>query len=240
VTASWKAENATSAATDPTFSAVEADFETLRGHCIVSNELLQDSVNIDQMIEATFSGSFAAEIDRVCFSGTGSTPEPLGIENYTSVNSVLMGTNGAKLSSVGYNKILDAIHALGDSGINNVTAMVTSWRTFTDLAKLVDGDSNPLTKPDLIKSIPILPTNVISDTKTIGSATSACSSIILGDFTRLGLIYRLNLTSKPLVERYAENYQTGFIGALRMDAVSEHDEAFCKITGILKEAGSTS
>src|SRR4030095_2900310 len=69
-TAAWRSENGAVAESDPTFEAVTFTPRSLDVFFKTSRELVEDSINIAEILEATLVRSFAVEVDRVCLAGT--------------------------------------------------------------------------------------------------------------------------------------------------------------------------
>src|SRR5207247_8818606 len=93
--AAWRSENGAVASSDPTFDGVVFTPRSLAVVTPVSRELLEDSINIEDMLTLAFVRSFAAELDRVALQGTGTPPQPKGVQNASGIGAVTMGVNGA-------------------------------------------------------------------------------------------------------------------------------------------------
>ena len=63
--ATWRAENAAVAESDPTFSAVVLAPKTLAVIVRASRELIEDSLNIENGLTTALAGALSAELDRV-------------------------------------------------------------------------------------------------------------------------------------------------------------------------------
>jgi HK97 family phage major capsid protein/HK97 family phage prohead protease len=217
VTVAWRLENAEITAADNTYEGVVFVPRSLAALIRVSRELLEDSVNIEAMLERSFAGAFAVEVDRVALRGTGTAPEPRGITNTTNVNSIAGG--GPQTS---YDKLCDAVGAILADNAPMPTAAVMSPAIFVQLAKLKETSTTaPLARPPLLDGITFSPTTGMPDT-----------TAIVGGFTSLLLGVRSSLRVEVLRERYGEFLQVGFLGHLRMDVALEHPEAFAQITGL--------
>ena len=82
----WKKENSKyTASLDTTFGAVTLTAHTLMSMVSLSVELAADGMNIEQVIEREIARSIALEVDRVCLSGSGTEPEPRGIEHTANI-----------------------------------------------------------------------------------------------------------------------------------------------------------
>lgn len=76
--------------------------------------MIEDGVNTDAVLRQIFSGAAAIALDQAILSGSGSSNQPRGILNTSGLQSVSMGTDGAKLGSTGgfYDPIFLAISAI--------------------------------------------------------------------------------------------------------------------------------
>ncbi len=88
------------------------------------------------------------------------------------------------LHMTAYSDLTAPISALLTNNAPMPTAFLMHPRTLFEYSDLLDGDNNPLVKPDIIKNIPFLDTTGIGITDTVGTSTN-CSKIIMGDFSQL-------------------------------------------------------
>jgi HK97 family phage major capsid protein len=229
----WKAENAAIAEGDPVFGRVLFSAKTLAGRVPLSRELLEDSTNIGEALEAAFTGAMAVELDRAAIYGDGTGNSPTGVWHTSGINAVSMGTNGAALT--GYGDILDAMLALKNANAADPTAMICAPRTEIALAKLVDGELNPLRVPDLVARVPLLSTTSAPVDEDEGTAENA-SSIVLGDFRDLLVGMRTELQIRIFDQPLAGNGQLLAVAWLRADVQLARTASFCKLTGIIPAA----
>ncbi|MBA3483493.1 MAG: phage major capsid protein [Pirellulales bacterium] len=229
-TPSWRGENQLIAESDPTFTQVTFAPKTLAVMVRVSQELLDDSVNIGAALQKSLARAMALEVDRVALLGTGAANEPLGVLNLAGINSVSMGANGAAVTD--YTDILDAILAMQEDNAGEPTAAIMAPRTIRAYNGLVDTTGQPMMRPKSIENLPFLETTQMSITQTQGSASNA-SSVVLGNFSELVIGMRNQLRIEVLKERYREYYQVAFLAAMRVDVQAWHDESFAKIVGII-------
>lgn len=106
--------------------------------------------------------------------------------------------------------------------------------TFTGaaLAKLKDGDGNPLNVPQMVSSVPMLTTTSASIAETQGTANNA-SSILYGNFRELFIGMRDEVQVTVLRERYADYGQVGFLVWMRADVQLAHKASFSRLKGII-------
>lgn len=226
----WRAENASVASGDPTFGRVLLSAKSLAGIVKISRELLMDTVNAGSIIEQALARAMALEIDRAAIWGDGADNSPTGIVNTTGINTVSMGTNGAVLGD--YDEIIDTLYALELANAAEPTAMIMHPRTKATLAKLKDGQQNPLSVPEMVARIPRLTSTAAPIDETEGTATNA-SSIVTGDFSQLFLGMREDITIRLLDQLYAENGQIALLVHARMDVQLAQPKSFATLTGII-------
>ncbi|HXH53544.1 MAG TPA: phage major capsid protein [Sphingomicrobium sp.] len=226
----WRAENAAITESDPTFGRVAFQAHSLAGLVRCSRELLEDSVNVEAMLENAFVQATALAFDVGCLYGTGpGNNQPTGLGNISGIASVSMGNNGAALTN--YDKIIDTIYELQLANAGDPSAMIYHPRTGAALAKLKDSQNNPLTVPEMVAKVPKLVTTSVPIDQTQGTSTDA-SSILTGDFKRMLIGLRNSLRIEILKERYADVHQYGFVAFMRGDMQVEHKAAFAKLVGI--------
>jgi HK97 family phage major capsid protein len=197
----------------------------------VSRELLEDSVNIGEMLEAALVRSFAVEVDRVCLFGTGTPPQPRGLRNTTNVAQVSQGVNGLALTN--YDPILDLLALVWANNVTAVTTAIMAPRTLATISKLKEATTNaPLTRPVVLQDWQFLMTANVSITETQGTSTNA-STLYMGDWSQMMLGVRTEMTVEVARELFRGNYQYGFFGHLRMDMQVTHPESFGRLIGII-------
>lgn len=247
-TLEWRAENIAINASDPTFSGVTFEPKTVGALTRVSMELLQDSLNIEDMLATMFVNSFANEVDRVALVGDSGDGEPDGVLNFSDLSlAYSMGTDGSSFvdgpatgaTSTGNSPFYPFLAVISAIKQNNVSpsAAIMAPRTLVDLYDLVATDNQPLQMPKIVSDMMLLDTSGVPVTDTIG-ANSDGSKIFIGDWSKLLIGIRKELTLQVLKERYAENLQTGFLGAMRFDIQAEHEKAFGYIAGVRSYDGS--
>ncbi len=233
--AGWRSENEAVSKSDLSFDKAELIPKSLAVIVVVSRELLEDSVNIDQVITNSLAECMAAALDTAVFYGAGGEKEPLGITKVTGILEVSMGDNGAPVAS--YSPLIKAMAKLAENNANDATASVMNPRTYFEFADLCDTTGQPLRKPEALGSMPMLHTNKVPVDDTQGTATDA-SSIITGNFADVIIGMRTDFRLELLRELYAENYQYGFLASLRADVAVANPESFCIVKGITPNPAS--
>ncbi|MDQ2077629.1 phage major capsid protein [Marinimicrobium sp. ABcell2] len=229
----WRAENAAVGGSDPTFSRVLFTAKSCAAIVKASREVLEDSVNVEQILMQAFAQAAALEIDRAALQGSGASDEPRGILNISGINEMEMGTNGAAFTD--YDPWLDAIYELELDNVPGPYASAMHPRTARDLRKLktgLSGDNTSLVMPPSVSEIARRITTTLPIDETQGTAENA-SSVIIGNFSQMMVGIRSDLRIEVLRERYADNNQIGFLAHFRMDIQVRHPEAFCAIKGVI-------
>ncbi|MBI3393836.1 MAG: phage major capsid protein [Nitrospirae bacterium] len=229
-TATWTAENGTVTASDPTFGALTFTPQTLIALVKVSRQLVEDSLNIEEALTAAFSGSMAAELDRVALFGTGTAPEPRGLKNVSGVGSVSMGTNGAALTN--FDPFITSAQTILDANGPLPAAAIMAPRTFASIGKLKDTTNQPMTRPGILSGLNFFESTVCPVNETQGTSSNA-SRVFLGDFLELVIGMRADVRIEVLRERFSDNFQYGFLCHLRADVQVMHPESFCQVIGII-------
>lgn len=226
-TVAWRAENASIAEGDPTFERCTFTAKTLAGGIKLSRELAEDSINVGAMIENAFAKAMAEKLDYAAIWGDGSSNSPTGVASTVGINTVSIG-----VPFNSYDDVIDGIYELQLDNAADPTAMIMHPRTNAAMAKLKDGDGNPLSIPEMVARVPRLLTTAAPIDETEDSRTDA-SSIVLGDFTQLMIGMRHQLEIRVFDQPYASTGQLYVVAWLRADVQLAHPAAFCTLTGIL-------
>ena len=224
-TVAWRAENAAVAESDPAFEGLVFVPRSLAVYFKVSRELLEDSVNIEQALEASLIGALSVELDRVALEGSGTAPEPKGIIASTGIGSVAVSA-----AITNWDKFIDGLYELWVDSAADPTGIVMHPRTLQTISKFKEGTTNaPLPKPPVLANVPIYRTTGLSITLSPGTATT----VVMGNFSELIIGIRTQLQIEILRELFAGNLQVGFLAFLRADIGLAHPQSFVKLTGIV-------
>jgi HK97 family phage major capsid protein len=224
----WRAENATVAESDPTFSRVLLKPKSLAVMVKAPLELLEDSINMETELPNILARALAVEVDRAGLVGSGSGNEPTGIVNYAALTANTFA--GGALDS--YTPLVTARTALHGAN-ERLTGYVMSPRDEGTLAGLVDSTGQPMRKPEAIADTPMLWT---SNMPTDGGTGTNESQIIAGDWAQLMLGMRSQIRIVTLRERFMDNLQFGFIAHIRADFAAARDSAFTVLDAITPAA----
>lgn len=228
-TAAWREENGQVAESAPTFRNIVLTPRSLSFYTKISRELLADGVNIDAAIYEVIAQAFAKEIDRAGLMGSGTAPEPRGLRNIVGVNQISSGANGATLA--GYGKLFEATQSILEANAPMPTAAIMSPRSRVKIGTLAATDGQPLQVPPMLAGLQMLTTSQIPNDLTVGTSTD-CSAIYLGDFSKLVLGMREQLSIQVMEEAFADYGQIGFMCHVRMDVAALYPSAFAVINGV--------
>lgn len=226
----WRDENQSVTESEPTFGSVNFTPRSLACLVKVSEEVLADSVNIAEALEAALLGSLSVELDRACLFGSGASSQPLGLFNQTGINTVSMGDNGGTPDN--FDDLLDAIYEIELANGGPATAAIHHPRTARTYRKLKDGQNQPLMMPEALRSLQFLPTTSVPINQTQGTASGICSSILVGDYRQAILGLRQSLVIRKLDQTFAGNLQVGFLAYLRADVGFAQPKSFTRIVGV--------
>lgn len=234
-TASWIAEGGAITASDITIGTIPFVAKSLKAKVIASGELLQDSLNIGQVINASMVGAFSNEIDRVALEGAGTATEPKGIYNYTSPSTYSMGANGAAITDFTF--LIEAVKAMLNNNCPIPKHLILNVREWATITSLVATDGHPLLPPfnlaELVyDSQGLHETSKTSVTQTMGTAVNS-SSMYLGGFQNLFYGLRLGLKIIPTHELVSTNYQYSFLAVARGDFQPRREADFGVVKGII-------
>lgn len=239
-TAVFRAEGSTITESDPNFDNVTLTATTQSALTVGSLEWFQDADNVDEIVSEAIGKAIGLGIDLAALYGSITTgsgtinlatpPNPRGVLGalLALAGGQVLGdaTNGTAQGAAGGSKwaeIVDLIYAIRD---NNEDPNALIWNTKTPRLynKLVDTLGQPLQPPDVIKEMTKFESNQIP-TYTRGTMASA-SDVFAGDWTKLLIGQRLDLTIQTLTERYAENGQVGIVAHWRGDIQPARPKAF--------------
>ncbi len=236
VTGGWYSEAAAIAASDAAFDSVTFTARKLAALVVVNNELLEDTEGLDAVIEQSIAAALALKLDLVSLVGSGSAPEPRGIQNTSNIKTVTgVGTPAS------WDKFIEAIYKLRQVNYDP-NAVIYSARTAESLAKLKTGlasDNTPLQMPADIAALMKLTSNQVPN--NLGSGTDE-SLAFVGQWNQLAIGMRRNITVEVAREGaydvsgtvYSafQKDQTLIRATLRADVQVLQPAAFCLMSGI--------
>lgn len=223
---SWHGENELIAEVGATFGEVTLlnGTKSLKSITRFSNELARSSVvALDQTLRDKMVLDVAAKIDTAFFTGTGTSGEPLGLLNYTGVQT--MTTVGA----LTLDKLLDAVALMYTANVDTSRLRwVMPSATFISLRKLKDGQGQYLVQPDntadavfRLFGIPVLVTNRMTAGK-----------VVLADFSQIAVARDMAPSVKLLDQTYADYDQQAIRVVARYDAAPLNPTAIVIMSGV--------
>lgn len=227
----WRAENAEVTASEPTFDRITLAPKSLMALVKCSRELLEDSLNMEQMLPQIIAAAMALEVDRAGLFGTGADDQPTGLTGL-SIGQVALAAKLSAHAGGSYGSLVAARTAILTANAGDPTAIILHPREDGALVGLLNGNGDPAQAPAKIAAIPQLTTTTIPVNGGVGTNES---SIIMGNFRHMLIGLRNSLRIEVLKERYAEFNQFGFVAHMRVDFAAEHLGAFAEITGIKPE-----
>jgi HK97 family phage major capsid protein len=229
VTAAWYAEAGEISESDATLDSVTLTARKMACMVRINREILEDSdPGVDGIIRNSVAQAMALELDRVALVGTGTAPQPRGLQNVVGINTV---------TSVGtpadYGKFLDAIF---ECRLDNFepNAVINSVRTAKTLAKLFTGissDKTPLMMPSDYSALTRFASNQIP--VNLGAGTNE-SLAFVGKFDELMIGLRQNIiieVSNSAADVF-EKDQVMLRATWRGDVQVTRATAFCLMSGI--------
>ncbi|MCB5201815.1 phage major capsid protein [Neorhizobium sp. T786] len=197
----------------------------------VTRELLEDSLNIGTALPDLLAKKMAEKLDRVAFLGSGTDSEPRGVINFQNLTDTTGFAAGAPKVMSDYLPFVRARTALRQVNAD-VSAYVMGVREEGALAEFKDTTGQPLQPPKLIADVPMYSTNDIPSNSGPGNNESV---IIAGDWRKLMIGMRNEITIEVLRERYASTMEVGFLCWMRFDIAAEHEQAFTVLRNIIPD-----
>lgn len=223
--AGWVAESPTITAGDQTLSVVSFVPKNYVSLTKVSLQAAHDSVNLSEVLEMQLTNSFREAVESAMLNGTGATNQPKGIYHFTGL---ACSFNAAGTNMASWAPVCSVLSALESAGVEP-TAIIMAPRTYYDLLTLQETTDAYLNPPLGIP--PVYRTKAIPVNLTIGGH-SDCSYALAGDFRRLYLGIREDVTIVRLNERYMDSMEYGWLGYIRCDVQAVSENSFGKIHAI--------
>jgi HK97 family phage major capsid protein len=212
----YRAEAGPVANDEPTFAGVTLVAKSHDVYFKASREVLEDSININEAINASLIGAAAVGIDTAALAG--SSPGVIGIINHPDVDDV------AGAGTIDWDDILNGFYILWKNNVE-ANAIVVSPRERLAIAKFKGSvEGNPLIVPPAIAAVPLYSTTVLPYAGTTVS--------VVGDFTKMIVGVRAALRIAVARELFAESGEVGFFANMRIDMQLAYPQAFATITGI--------
>jgi HK97 family phage major capsid protein len=219
----WREENAAVAVVDGALDAITLQARSVGALVKTSLELIEDAPNADEVISGMLASAIAIELDRVALRGSGTSPEPRGIQNTSGIQTI---TSVGDLDD--YVPFSRAVQKIRQAN-TEPTAIILSPRAAGDLDRAVDTTGQPLQLPASLRDLPMLPTSQIPD--NLGSGTDE-SLAFVANFASLLLGIRQNLVLEVSREPGFANAQVWIRALVRADVALARANHFCLLSGI--------
>lgn len=230
--ADWTAELATgNEDSNMAFGKRELHTRPLAKRIKISNKLLSLNPAIASFVMERLAYKFAVTQEKGFMTGNGAN-QPLGIfvASASGIPTARDVSDGNGTTAPTMDGLINAKFSLKGNYWNKA-----DWLFHRDVmaivAKLKDGNGQYLWResvrdgePDRLLGRPIMMSEYAPNTLTTGLYVG-----ILGDFSNYWIADALDMQVQRLVELYAEQNQTGFIGRLETDGMPVLSEAFARV-----------
>jgi HK97 family phage major capsid protein len=236
----WVADNNPPTASNQTIDEVSFTPQTVAAYTDISRKFyLQSSVAAEQLMQGDLAAVLGRAVETAALNGLGSSNQPLGIMQDSSIATIALGTNGGVPTFADVVSMEDAVAAnnadIGSLGyVTNAKVRSLLKRT---LRSSVSGSRNVWEGTDnaLVGEVnlyPAMATNAIPSNLTKGTATGVCSAAIFGNWNDLvvALWGSLDILVNPYGNAAGNVRISGFLDC---DIHVRHEESFLKITDIL-------
>jgi HK97 family phage major capsid protein len=191
----------------------------------IPEELLEDSdFDIEGHLVDHFASRFAEELEDDIINGTG-VDEGLGLLN-ANLTAQDLTSSATNINTV---SILEAPTKL-KLQYRRAGAYIMSRDQVEEVNKLLDGESRPLFRTNLMAGQPLMLNGyplVEVERMTAPAADGDCA-FVFGDMKHYWIVERRGVTVKRLDERYADEGKIGFIMSMRVDSAPTVQEAFIR------------
>lgn len=228
--ATWEGEVDANAESEPTFASISLAPERLGLYSLLSKQLVVQSElpSVEAMLRRDIEFAIAKGLDAAALNGSGSSNQPTGILNTSSVNDITIATNGGVLTRSLL--VQFETETATDNALNGALGWVTTpgVKGFLKTVKadagsgifLMNGDNNELL------GYPLMATTQMPSTLTKGTGT-ALHAAIFGNWNELIIAQwgGLDLVVDPYTA--AKNAQITLIINGWYDIAVKHATSFC-------------
>ena len=239
----WVGENPTAASSlsSLTFDTVTLAPKTLDAHTAFSRQLaFQMSPDAQAFITDDILRVIALALDSAAINGTGSSNQPTGIRNDSSVSETTLGANagtldwddlvGMETTMANDNADYGSVSYVTNSKVRGKLKTTLQLSTATAPGYLWGGGNDPGT----INGYNAYVSNQVPSNLTKGTSTTICSSIILGNWDEC-LVGEFGGAVEVLVDPYTYALQNmiALHAYAWMDVAVRHGESFVFIDDVL-------
>jgi HK97 family phage major capsid protein len=227
--AAWRNELAAINDSTPTMSGLDLTARSLACLVRVSVELFEDVPTLGDFLLGALGEAFGVEYDRVALYGTGTAPEPRGLLNTAGLTTTTVGTgNGTDAATLRSDWHINAVAACRAANFEP-TATILHPQLLARMQRSLTTANDYVSMPAGLP--PALHTSQVRTSLTVGSSAD-CSEAFTGDFSRLVMGVRSNLTIRLLTERWADTNEIGLVATMRADIGVTRAAAFVRTAGL--------
>jgi HK97 family phage major capsid protein/HK97 family phage prohead protease len=227
-TAYWVGEGSDVTESTPTVDQVSLSPNTVGALVDVSRKmLLQSTPAAETLIRSDLALTLATEVDRAIINGSGSSNQPTGILNTSSIGDVAGGTNGLAPT---WNHLVELISDVAVANADSAGVFVTNAAVEAKLRKTAKVSSTDsvmiLDESGRVAGREMLISNQVPSTLTKGTSSSVCSAIIYGDLRQVLLA---EWGSLEIDVDQSTNFASGTVRVRALwdiDVAVRHAEAF--------------
>lgn len=230
--ADWTSELSTGAQTDLNTGKRELRPHPLAKKVKMSNKLLRLAPGVESLVMQRLGYKFGITEEKVFMNGTG-VDQPLGLFTPSS-NGIPISqdiTEGSTTTALTPDSLIAALY-----GLKSAYRPRSNWLfhryVIKSIRKMKDTVGQYLWQPALASGAPgtILERPFIESEYAPSTFTTGQYIGMIGAFEHYWIVDALNLTVQRLVELYAEQNSTGFIGRKELDGAPVLGEAFQRLT----------
>jgi len=186
ITAAWKGEVATADNTKDEWDEIEMTPKRLTVCVSISlQNLMQSSFDMEAYTMKVIRDEIANAIDKAGINGSG-TGEPKGILNYSGVNTLAMGANGAAPT---WSSVVALETPVYVANANSAKMNYLSNPKLRGKLKVTPKESGQATylmaEDGSVNGYPFGVSNHVPSNLTKGTSSGVCSAAIFGDFSQL-------------------------------------------------------
>ena len=186
-TAVWASEIASATETNPTIGLVQLRAKRLTAFTPISKTLmLQNSFSVEQMVRRDLNRAIRIAWDKAAINGTGSSNQPLGILNFSSIGAVVGGTNGLA-PTLSHIIDLETEIAVDDADMGSLAYLTTPGirGKLKKTEQFSAGTGNPVWKGGVLNEYKAVVSTQVPSTLTKGTSSGVCHAIIFGNWAEL-------------------------------------------------------
>jgi HK97 family phage major capsid protein len=232
--ADWTAELATGSEDSTTaFGKRELHPHPLAKRLKVSNKLLRLSPSAANIVTGRLAYKFAVSEEKAFLTGDGAG-KPLGVftPHAQGISTARDVSTDNTTTAVTGDGLINAKYSLKEPYLRSPNLRwIVSRELLKQVRKIKDGDGQYVwrpglatDRPDTLLDVPYIISEYCPNTFTTGQYVA-----IIGDFANFWIADGQQLAIQRLVELYAEENQTGFIGRLECDGMPVLEEAFARV-----------